>query len=87
MSQPELLLMRQRERDGLKVLDEVQKGQLSWKSAAALLGLTDGWVGKLLKRLRAEGDRGIVHRLRGRPSNRQLPAALRQGAVARVKES
>ena len=87
MSQPELLLMSQRERDRLKVLHEVQKGQLSQKSAAAQLGLTDRWVRKLLKRLRAEGDRGSVHRLRGRPSNRQLPAALRQRAVARVKES
>jgi len=87
MSQPELLLMSQRERDRLKVLHEVQKGQLSQKQGAAQLGLTDRWARKLLKRLRAEGDRGIVHRLRGRPSNRQLPVALRERAVARVKDS
>jgi hypothetical protein len=35
MSQPELLLMSQRERDRLKVLHEAQKGQLSQKQAAA----------------------------------------------------
>jgi transposase InsO family protein len=44
-------------------------------------------VRKLLERVGKEGDRGIVHRLRGRPSNRQLPAPLRQQAVARVQES
>src|SRR5213594_1172068 len=65
MSQPELLLMSQRERDRLKVVHEVQKGQLSQKQGTAQLGLTDRWARKLLKRLRAEGDRGIVHRLRG----------------------
>jgi len=79
--------MSQRERDRLKVLHGVEKGQLSQKQGAAQLGLTDRWVRKLLKRLCAEGDRGIVHRLRGGPSNRQLPAALRQRAVARVKDS
>jgi len=87
MSQAELFLMSQRERDRLKVLHEVQKGQLSQKRAAAQLGLTDRWVRKLLQRLRAEGDRGIVHRLRGRASNRHLPEELRQRAVARVQES
>jgi DNA-binding Lrp family transcriptional regulator len=83
MSQPELLLMSQRERDHLKVLHEVRKGQLSQKQAAAQLGLTDRWVRKLLKRLRKEGDRGIVHRLRGRTSNRKLPEPLREKAVKR----
>lgn len=87
MDKPELLLMSQRERDRLKVLHEVQKGHWTQKQAGTQLGLTDRWVRKLLKRLRAEGDRGIVHRLRGRASNRQLPAALRQRAVARVNES
>jgi len=78
--------MSQRERDRLKVLHEVQKGQLSQKQGAAQLGLTDRWARKLLKRLCGEGDRGIVHRLRGRPSNRQLPVALRERAVPPVKE-
>jgi hypothetical protein len=45
------------------------------------LGLTERWMRKLLGRLRAEGDRGAVHRSRGRPSNRKLPEAWR-----RVKE-
>jgi transposase len=87
MSQAELLLMSQRERDRLKVVHQVGKGQLSQKQAAYQLGLTDRWVRKLLKRVRREGDRAIVHRSRGRPSNRQLPELWRQRAVARVKES
>jgi len=85
MSQPELLLMSQRERDRLKVLHEVQKGHLTQKAAGLQLGLTDRWVRQLLQRVRAEGDRGIVHRSRGQPSNRQLPEALRSRAVARVQ--
>ena len=78
--------MSQRERDRLKVLHEVEKGQLRQRQAAAQLGLTGRWVRKLLGRLRAEGDRGVVHRSRGRPSNRKLPEAWRARAVARVQE-
>jgi len=77
--------MSQRERDRLKVLHEVEKGQLRQQPAAAQLGLTARWVRKLLGRLRAEGDRGVVHRSRGRPSNRKLPEAQRARAVARVQ--
>jgi len=85
MSQPELIVMSQKERDRLKVLHEVQKGYLTQKAAGLQLGLTDRWVRKLLGRLRAEGDRGVVHRSRGQPSQRKLPEAWRARAVARVQ--
>jgi len=77
--------MSQRERDRLKVLHQVEKGQVSQKQAAAQLGLTDRWVRKLLARVRREGDRGIMHRSRGRPSNRKLPVELRDRAVGTVE--
>ncbi len=37
-------------------------------------------------RVGEEGDRGVVHRLRGRPSNRKLPARLGQRVLARVRQ-
>jgi len=86
MDKPELLLMSQRERDRLKVLHEVQRGHLTQKQGGAHLGLTARWVRELLRRLKEEGDRGVRHRWRGRPSNRRLPEALRERAVARVRE-
>ncbi len=48
--------MSQRERDGLKVLPEVQKGHLAQKQAAGQPGLSDRWVRNLLVRM------GITHR-------------------------
>ena len=67
--------MSQKERDRLKVLGEVEQGQLTQKQGAGQLGLSERWVRKLQGRVRQEGDAGIVHRLRGRPSNRKLPRA------------
>jgi len=77
--------MSQKERDRLKVLHEVQKGYLTQKAAGLQLGLTERWVRQLLQRVRAEGDRGVVHRSRGQPSHRKLPEAWRARAVARVQ--
>ena len=45
------------------------------------MGVSERWVRKLLKRMQREGDRVVVHRLRGRPSNRRLAPAVREEAV------
>ncbi len=74
-----------RERDRLKVLHAVEQGPLTQREAGGQLGLSERWVRKLLARLGKEGDRGIVHRLRGRASNRRLPAEVQARAVRLVK--
>ena len=77
--------MSRKERDRLKVLHEVEQGQLTQRGAGKQLGITDRWVRKLLARIKAEGDGGIVHRLRGRASNRRLPEKMRARIVKLVK--
>ena len=47
--------------------------------------MTDRHVRRWLGRLRAEGDRGVLERLRGRPSNRKLPARWQERILARVR--
>src|ERR1700692_3229671 len=46
--------------------------------------LTARQVRRLLQRLRAEGDRAVVHRLRGRPSNRKFAVSFERKVLARV---
>ena len=74
-----------KERDRLKVLHELQGGHLTQGEAAGQLGISDREVRRLLSRIAAEGDRGVVHRLRGRASNRRLPENLRSRALKLVK--
>ena len=70
-----------RERERLKVLQQVEEGHLKQVEAARRLRLTDRHVRRLQERLRSEGDRGIVHRLRGCRSNRKISEAVRQRVV------
>jgi transposase len=85
MKREQELWMGQKERDRLQVLQEARKGHLTQKQAGAQLNLSERWVRELVGRLRKEGDRGILHRLRGRPSKRKLSAALRAKVVRLVK--
>ena len=62
------LWMTAKERDRLKVLQEVKKRHITQKQAASELGLSVRWVRTLLKRWRAGGDGALGHGLRGRPS-------------------
>jgi hypothetical protein len=66
--------MRRRKRDRLKVLYGVIQGERSQTEAARLLRLTIRQVRRLVRRIEASRDKGLIHRLRGRPSNRRPPA-------------
>lgn len=73
------------ERERLKVLHEVERGHLSQIDAARRLRLSDRQVRRLLQRLRQVGDCGLPHGLRGRPSNRKIPADTEQRSLRRLR--
>jgi hypothetical protein len=75
-----------KERERLKVLHEIGQGHLRQIEAAHRLRLSDRQVRRLLERLRTVGDRGLVHRLRGRPSNRKIPEAIEQRSLRRLRQ-
>jgi len=79
------LRMSRKERDRLKVMGPLAEGRLKQVKAARLLRLSVRQVRRLLGRYRAEGDAGLVHRARGRPSNRRLAGPTRRRAVALVR--
>jgi len=80
-----MLVLSAKDRDRLKVLHEVRQGHLTQRQGGEQLGLTDRWVRKLLRRVKKEGDRGVVHRLRGQVSNRRLAEKVRRQALKLVE--
>ena len=58
--------------DRLRTIRNIIDGKLSWGEAAKILDLGERQVGRLCARVRDEGNRGILHRLCGRPSNHRL---------------
>ena len=85
MKRQELIEMSQQERDRLQVLKQARSRQITQGQAAAQMEVSERWVRKLLRRMKKEGDRVVVHGLRGRPGNRQIAEPVRARAVGLVK--
>ncbi len=66
-----------RNADRLKVIEEMDQRKISQAKAARLLGVTERQVRRMLVRLREQGDRGLVHRGRGRSAHNRLAPKLR----------
>ena len=75
------LRMSRKERDRLKVIEQVELGLMSQVKASEVLRLSVRQVRRIERRYRREGDRGLVHRSRGRPSRRRIEEAVRRRAV------
>jgi transposase len=75
----ENLTMSQKERDRIKILARVKAKEMSCRLAADALGLTERQLYRVFQRYKDEGDRGVVHRLRGtRGSNRSYSEELQK---------
>jgi len=73
--------MSQRERDRLKVMAAVVKGERTQAEASRLLKRSTRQIRRIQRRLECQGDCGVIHRLRGRPSNNRKDRHLRQQVI------
>src|SRR5580700_3241329 len=73
--------MTQRDRDRLVALKKAKKGAITQRQAAEEIGQTERHVRRLLKQLKAKGDKAVVHALRGRRSNRKLDEKVERTAL------
>ena len=78
--------MSQEERDWLEWLKRTRDGVVTQQQAAEKMGISDRWVRKLLSRMKTEGDRVVVHGLRGRGSNRQIDRKIQERAIELLKQ-
>lgn len=82
----EQLIMSNREIDKLKVIQNTIDGRLTWPQAAEILSLSERQVGRLCARVREEGNGGVIHGLKGLPSNNKLPDATILKAISLVRQ-
>lgn len=78
--------MSARERDRLRLVNEVEQGYITGVEASRALGISPRHFKRILRRHREEGDKGLAHRLRGKPSNRGMPEEVKKRAIAIIGE-
>ncbi len=65
----------------MDALGRVKRAELTVVAAAELMGLSLRQARRVWKRFAAAGDGGLIHRLRGRASNRRLSQEVRERVV------
>jgi hypothetical protein len=82
----ETISMSQVERRRLVVMGQVSSGKLTVVQASEALAVSYRQAKRVWARYQAEGDAGVVHRLRGRPSNHRNSAKVRERVLARYRK-
>jgi len=81
MAGEDMVMVRQGELKRLHVIQKVLERVIKQVEAAEILSLSGRQIRRIVKRIRTEGDRGIVHQSRGRPSNRRTPDKVRDKVI------
>ncbi len=75
------VMMSGKELQRVHVIRQVLEKQVTQRDAAVCLGLSDRQIRRLSKRMKQEGDQGLVHRGSGKPSNRRIPEKRKAKAL------
>lgn len=87
MTGKDIIMATQEELRRLHVIEKVLEKGLKQVEAAELLSLSWRQIGRMVKRVKKEGQRGIVHRSRGRPSNRKIADQLKEKVIQLYRKS
>ena len=81
MAEEDIIMARPGELKRLHVIEKVREGMIKQAEAAEILSLSSRQIRRIVKRIRVEGEKGIVHKSRGRPSNRRIAGKLRDKVI------
>jgi transposase len=82
----EQMTMSRKERERLVVLNKVKEKKLSRREGSEILGVSLRQLHRMYVRFRDEGDKGLLHRSRGRASGRRLEETDRARAMKLYRE-
>lgn len=81
MSRKDIIMIRQKELKRLHVIHRVLNAEITQAEASEILSLSERQIRRIVSRIRQEGDTGIIHKSRGKESNRKLPKKLIERVV------
>jgi transposase len=76
-----LLTMSIKEVDRLKIISQIEAKLLTVAEGSELMGISSRQSYRVLRKIKEEGISGIIHKLRGKKSNRGYPEALKKEVI------
>src|SRR3989339_1352727 len=86
MSGKDIIMISERELRRLHIIQKVLDKELKQVEAVEILNLTDRQIRRIIKRVRKEGKTGIIHKSRGRTSNRAIPKRVKDKVIKLYRE-
>jgi len=82
----DIIEMRIKELKRLKIIHEAIEKHITQNTAALMIGVTERHVRRIIKAVREEGDKGIIHKSRGKASNRRIPEKIKDKVLKLYKK-
>jgi len=82
----DILMIRPDELKRYQLINKVFDKSINQQEAAEFLDLSDRQVRRIVKRVRIEGERGVIHRLRGLKGTRRIPYTIRSRVLELYRE-
>lgn len=86
MAGKDIIKMSQRELRRAHIIHNVLDSKLKQVNAKELLNLSDRQIRRIVKRVRKEGEEGVIHKSRGQESNRAIPKKIKKQVIKLYKE-
>ena len=86
MAGEDIIAMTQEELKRLHVIRKTLDKSITQVEAASIIGLCLRQIQRIVKRVKTEGDKGIINKARGQLSNRALPYKIKDRALRLYKE-
>lgn len=86
MTGEDIIMMRHKELKRIHLIHKVLEGEITQGKAAELASLSERQVRRIVKRIREEGDKGIVHKRRGKESSRKTHHKLKERIVSLYRQ-
>lgn len=81
MVRKDIVMMSQRELRRVSIIQKVLEKEIRQKEAGDILSLSDRQIRRIIKRVREEGEGGIIHKGRGSVSGRGIPKRVKQRVI------
>jgi hypothetical protein len=82
----DIIVLSQRELNRLHIIRQAIDKKVKQREAAEILLMSERQIRRQIKRIREEGDVGIIHKTRGKESNRRIPKKIKSRAIKLYRE-
>lgn len=83
----DIFMMTREDIQRYQIIRKILEREINQQEASEFLKLSDRQVRRIVKRVKAEGESGVVHRSRGRRSNRSIKASLKEKVLKLYRAS